>query len=137
MHAWPCRADAVSGNVCFLRTQYFHEVAHWEHTLFLRIRNRYHDLLRAKGKQHTIESSSDSLRSDTDDSDADRAARTLARARSEKRIQTLQREQLPRNVRDPNEVTEWLDRSGFQKAQLNYLISLETRGKELERSLLK
>lgn len=105
--------------------------------MYLRIRSRYHDLLRAKGKQETIETSSDSLRSGSDDSDGGRAERNVARARSEKRVEALRRGDLPKDVRDVNEVTEWFDRTGFQKNQLHWLNSLETRGKELERDLLK
>lgn len=133
-------AELTAGNVCFTRTSFFHEVAHWEHKLFLKIRSRYHDLIRAKGRQDLIGSDSDSLRSGSDDSSGGRAELTLARRRSEKRTELLARTDdppLPDDLRDADEITEWLDKTGFQKIQLHWLNSLEAKGKNLERELMK
>lgn len=123
------------GNHCLQRTSLYHQLHHWEHKLFMDIRTHYHDLLRAKN----AELDSDSLASaDSDATDVSKAHKhRLQRKRdlSKRRVIEIRRQEngfLPADVCDADEVTEWMDRRGYQTEALKYLGQMEKRVRNFE-----
>lgn len=95
------------------------------------IQDRYHDLMRAKGE--VINPSDDSLLSASDDTDGDGDRLRKARYASKLRIVDIKASgPLPSDVRDVDEVTEWMDEQGYQRKAMAYLASMEERAREVE-----
>lgn len=100
-------------------------IIHTEDELFRRIRNNYHDLLRAKARKilpvDDTDASSSSFSDDSEGSDERgdrRAALEKQRAATRMRVVKLKRQSdraaLPSDTRDVDQVTEWMDLMGYQ-----------------------
>lgn len=110
----------VPGRHCKTRAQLYHALCHWEDNLYHRICGYYRDLLRAKHKP--VPSDSEASTSSGPDSESDpeeqqvrRQDRERRRARTQQRVRKLrQRGPLPKEYRDVDRVTEWMDTVGYQ-----------------------
>ncbi|BEJ16819.1 hypothetical protein CspHIS471_0602200 [Cutaneotrichosporon sp. HIS471] len=124
------REIGALGASCLTRTNLWHELHHWEHRLYSDIRQYYHDLLRAK--DDGVETDSDSLLSAASDATAGaKADLKRRRAISQRRVADLMTRRLPRDAEDIDEVTEWMDRQGYQKDAMRYLTRLVRNAREL------
>lgn len=115
-----------TGPHCLVSSRLYHSLSHWEHELYRRVRQHYHDLLRAKDVPVSDSSDASSGSERDDDLDSDTAAeRQVDRQnRSEWRRRNMQRRaarvqklrgkpNLPREG-DVNAVTEWMEEQGYQ-----------------------
>lgn len=121
------------GRFCKARSEVYHAMSHWgeprrphrarqadetEDELFLRVRGYYKDLLRAKDIPLPSDSEATSSSDDSEEDEVERQVRReKRRARAvmtAKRVRSLKnRRDLPRH-KDVNNVTEWMDRMGWQ-----------------------
>ncbi|BEI85982.1 hypothetical protein CcaverHIS002_0602690 [Cutaneotrichosporon cavernicola] len=125
------REIGALGATCLTRTNLWHELHHWEHRLYTDVRQYYHDLLRAK--DDAVETDSDSLLSAASDATAGaKADLKRRRAISQRRVADLKTRRLPRDAEDIDEVTEWMDRQGYQKDAMRYLTRLVDRARDLD-----
>ncbi|WVQ80264.1 hypothetical protein IAT38_002369 [Cryptococcus sp. DSM 104549] len=132
------------GKYCKARAQVYHEMSHWEHFLFLSIRHRYHNLLRAKGRSvpaddNSIASASENEEDDDNDNGdfeayqrrSARASRVEANQMAVARL--VQRGNLPERTRNVDEVMKWMDEAGYVKEDFEWFESFDGKGQELER----
>ncbi|WVF66113.1 hypothetical protein IAT40_000852 [Kwoniella sp. CBS 6097] len=127
----------VMGRFCRARAEVFHQLVHWEDELYHAIKRYYHDLLRAKYKR--IESDSEASSSSNDpDSDPEevrqrREKRVKRKENTAARVAKIRRKgDLPKDVKDVDKVTEWMDRMGYQNKEFRWIQQLEDRSGQLE-----
>nr|XP_018266770.1 uncharacterized protein I303_00746 [Kwoniella dejecticola CBS 10117]OBR88928.1 hypothetical protein I303_00746 [Kwoniella dejecticola CBS 10117] len=110
----------LMGRFCKQRAELYHQMAHWEDTLYHRIRRYYRDLLRAKYKPVQSDSELSTPESEMDSGDDQEEVKTrkkdrrLRRQATEARCARLRKQGLPKDVKDVDEVTEWMDGLGYQ-----------------------
>ncbi|WVQ93743.1 hypothetical protein IAU59_000820 [Kwoniella sp. CBS 9459] len=127
----------VMGRFCRARAEVFHQLTHWEDELYHAIKRYYHDLLRAKYKR--IESDSEAS-SSSDDPDSDpeevrqrRERRLKRKENTAARVAKIRKKgDLPKDVKDVDKVTEWMDRMGYQNKEFRWIQQLEDRSGQLE-----
>ncbi|RSH80007.1 uncharacterized protein EHS24_009678 [Apiotrichum porosum] len=126
------------GRHCKTIAQLYHALCHWEDNLYHRICGYYRDLLRAKHKP--VPSDSEASTSSGPDSESDpeeqqvrRQDRERRRARTQQRVRKLrQRGPLPKEYRDVDRVTEWMDTVGYQNKDYRWFQDLEEQCRLLE-----
>ncbi|OCF45155.1 hypothetical protein I317_00957 [Kwoniella heveanensis CBS 569] len=127
----------VMGRFCRARAEVFHQLAHWEDELYHAIKKYYHDLLRARYKRiesdSEASSSSDDPDSDPEEVRARRERRAKRRENTAARVAKMRRKgDLPKDMKDVDKVTEWMDRMGYQNKEFRWIQQLEDRSGQLE-----
>ncbi|WRT63764.1 uncharacterized protein IL334_000689 [Kwoniella shivajii] len=126
----------LMGRFCRQRAQVYHDMVHWEDELYHRIRNYYHDLLRAKYKP--VQSDSEASSSDTDEDEDPyevkerRANRKQRRLNTASRVERLRKKKLPDDPKDVDEVTEWMDKMGYQNKDFRWIETMIEKSGRLE-----
>ncbi|WWC66782.1 uncharacterized protein I206_100687 [Kwoniella pini CBS 10737] len=130
----------LMGRFCKQRAEVYHQMAHWEDTLFHRIRGYYRDLLRAKYKPVPSDSEASTPESEIE-SDEDSKERTqrqknrrVRRQASQARCERLRNKTLPSDVKDVDGVTEWMDKMGYQNKEFRWIERLIDQSGQLEHS---
>nr|KIR87922.1 hypothetical protein I308_01955 [Cryptococcus tetragattii IND107] len=128
----------VHSKLTMARTQVYHQLSHWEYTLYHRIRRYYKNLLKAAGDRPPVTSGSEIEQSEEPDQ-AKNGARSRRKSQrkereTEKRLESPRQQGLPDDLEELDDVMEWMEeKANYVTEEFKWMEELVESAERLDR----
>ncbi|KAE8543195.1 hypothetical protein D1P53_000683 [Cryptococcus gattii VGV] len=129
----------IMGKICKARTQVYHQLSHWEYTLYHRIRRYYKNLLKAAGDIPPVTSGSEIEQSEEEPDQAKSGATSRRKSQrkgreAEKRLESLRQQGLPDDLEELDDVMEWMEeKANYVTEEFEWMEELVESAERLDR----
>ncbi|OWZ56336.1 hypothetical protein C368_01962 [Cryptococcus neoformans 125.91] len=129
----------VMGKICKARTQAYHQLFHWEYTLYHRIRRYYKNLLRAAGDIPSVISGSEIEQTEDEIDQAKSNTRSRRKSQrkereAERKVKSLRQQGMPDDLEELDDVMEWMEeKADYVTEEFEWMEQLVENAERLDR----